>query len=351
MVLEDHDGHDRYRPAQGHHTAVAIDDREQVLTERLVRATHRQVPELVAWADQLGNRDRIWAVESAGGLGYLLAQQLLAAGETVVDIPATLASRVRLLGSGRWDKNDSNDARSVAIEALRARCWCRSGSRTTPPCGGCCPAATPSGRGRGTRPPVGSMLWSLTWCRAGSARKSSCPRPWRCSRVSRRRAPPPSNGSVSPSRWSMTSTASRPNHGVQGPHQDRVAASGTTLTDIFGVGDVVAASLSGHSGDIGRFPTGDRFAADNGTAPSEWSSGNPKRPTHRLSRRGNRAMNPRPARRRGHPSSATPTARAEPSNDRKLSQGQTPKEATRALKRRLSTVFYRHLIADAARRH
>jgi hypothetical protein len=64
-------------PHKGTHTAVAIDDREQVLTERLVRATHGQVPELVAWADQLGNGDRIWAVESAGGLGYMLAQQLL----------------------------------------------------------------------------------------------------------------------------------------------------------------------------------------------------------------------------------------------------------------------------------
>jgi transposase len=38
----------------------------------------------------------------------------------VVDIPATLASRVRLLGSGRSDKNDPNDARSVAVAALRA---------------------------------------------------------------------------------------------------------------------------------------------------------------------------------------------------------------------------------------
>jgi transposase len=74
-------------PHKGTHTAVAIDDREQVLTERLVRATHRQVPELVAWADELGNGERIWAVESAGGVGYLLAQQLLAAGETVVDVP------------------------------------------------------------------------------------------------------------------------------------------------------------------------------------------------------------------------------------------------------------------------
>ena len=69
---------------------------------------------------------RIWAIESAGGLGYLLAQQLLAAGEHVVDIPATLASRVRLLGTGRSDKNDPNDARAVAIPlaagALAARC-------------------------------------------------------------------------------------------------------------------------------------------------------------------------------------------------------------------------------------
>ena len=63
---------------------------------------------------------RTWAVESAGGLGYLLSQQLVAAGETVLDVPATLAARVRVLGTGRSDKNDPNDARSVAIAALRA---------------------------------------------------------------------------------------------------------------------------------------------------------------------------------------------------------------------------------------
>jgi hypothetical protein len=62
----------------------------------------------------------MWAIESAGGLGRLLAQQLVAAGETVVDVPATLASRIRVLGTGRSDKNDPNDAMSVAIAALRA---------------------------------------------------------------------------------------------------------------------------------------------------------------------------------------------------------------------------------------
>src|SRR4029450_5131259 len=60
-----------------------------------------------------------WAIESAAGLGYLLAQQLVDAGETVLDVPATLASRVRVLGTGRSDKNDPNDALSVAIAALR----------------------------------------------------------------------------------------------------------------------------------------------------------------------------------------------------------------------------------------
>ena len=66
------------------------------------------------------SRARPWAIESAGGLGYLLAQQLVARGEHVVDVPSTLASRVRLLGSGRSNKNDANDARAVAVAALRA---------------------------------------------------------------------------------------------------------------------------------------------------------------------------------------------------------------------------------------
>ena len=73
---------------------------------------------MLGWAKPLGART--WAVESAGGLGYLLSQQLVAAGETVLDVPATLAARVRVLGTGRSDKNDPNDARSVAIAALRA---------------------------------------------------------------------------------------------------------------------------------------------------------------------------------------------------------------------------------------
>ena len=48
-----------------------------------------------------------------------------------------------------------------------------------------------------------------------------------------------------------------------------VKASATSLTDLFGVGPVLAATLIGHSGDIGRFRNRDHYAAYNGTAPVE----------------------------------------------------------------------------------
>ena len=85
-----------------------------------------------------------------------------------------------------------------------------------------------------------------------------------------------------------------------------VTASPTTLTEIFGVGPIVAGMLIGDTGDPTRFQTANRFAAYTGTAPIEFSSGG--RVTHRLSRRGNRRLNhalqsPR------SPRSATRTAR------------------------------------------
>ena len=68
--------------------------------------------------------ERVRAADVGGGvrwgMGYLLSQQLVAAGETVLDVPATLASRVRVLGTGQSTKTDPNDARSVAVAALRA---------------------------------------------------------------------------------------------------------------------------------------------------------------------------------------------------------------------------------------
>ena len=105
-------------PHKASHTAVAIGQGEVELARVKVRSTRRQLQHLLDWAEPF--EKRMWAVESAGGLGYLLAQQLVAVGEDVVDVPATLASRVRVLASGHSAKNDPNDALSVAVAALRA---------------------------------------------------------------------------------------------------------------------------------------------------------------------------------------------------------------------------------------
>ena len=120
---------DRYRSAQGLAHRVALDAREQ-RSGRFGcarRAAGRGLLELGR-----GWPQRTWAVEGARGLGQLLAQQLLAAGERVLDVPPKLAARVRLLNTGQINKNDPNDARSVAVAALRAHDCPSSPPRTTP---------------------------------------------------------------------------------------------------------------------------------------------------------------------------------------------------------------------------
>ncbi len=66
-------------------------------------------------------------------------------------------------------------------------------------------------------------------------------------------------------------------------------ASGTTLTEIFGVGPILAARIIGAVGDVARFPSKAHFASYAGTAPLEVSSGEVVR--HRLSLLGNRKLN------------------------------------------------------------
>jgi transposase len=66
-------------PHKGSHTVVAIDAAEKQLDELRVRASASQAERLLAWAQ--GWPERTWAVEGAGGVGHLLAQQLLSAGE------------------------------------------------------------------------------------------------------------------------------------------------------------------------------------------------------------------------------------------------------------------------------
>jgi transposase len=65
-------------PHKATHTAVAIDDDENVINEFTLEASKKQTERLTAWADQFAKRE--WAVESANGLGYLISQQLVACG-------------------------------------------------------------------------------------------------------------------------------------------------------------------------------------------------------------------------------------------------------------------------------
>ena len=64
-------------PHKASHTAVAISGAEEPLGELRVRACAVQAERLLAWAAAWP--ERTWAVEGAGGLGHLLAQQLLSA--------------------------------------------------------------------------------------------------------------------------------------------------------------------------------------------------------------------------------------------------------------------------------
>jgi transposase len=330
-------------PHKGSHTAVVIDRDESELARVTVRATRRQVDELLAWAARF--EDRVWAIESAGGLGYLLARQLVAAGELVLDVPATLAARVRLLGSGRSNKNDPNDARSVAIAALRAARLARVG--------------------RDDHAGVLRLYAKRNHDLARSRNRTACRLhallaelvPGGISKEINARSAQRLLEAVTP-----TTPVERARHAVALEHledlrrfddqlraskqrlEHAVGESGTTVTELFGVGPYVAAIVIGHTGDVTRFANRNQFAAYTGTAPIEVSSGG--RVVHRLSRRGNRQLN-----HAIHIAAITQIRFAHSPGrafyDRKIAEGKTAREAVRALKRRISDAIYRQLLHDA----
>ena len=124
-----------------------------------------------------------------------------------------------------------------------------------------------------------------------------------------------------------------------------VAAGGSSLVELNGIGPSGAARLIGDIADIGRFRTAAHFASWNGTAPIEASSGDQRR--HRLSRAGNRRIN-----RVLHIMAIVQLRHDTPGRAyyrRRVAEGKTTMEALRALKRHLSDVVYKRMIHDAAR--
>ena len=276
-------------PHKATHTAVAVDDREQPVARLLVAADRHQVPRLMAWAETL-DADRLWAVESANGLGRLLSQQLVAAGEQVVDVPATLAARVRLFGPVRAAKNDPNDALSTAIAGLR-----HDELRSVVVEDHTAVLRLLSDRHRD----LGSLR-TQTVCRLHVLLRELIPggAPVRLradrAAVLLRRVRPASAVEAERKRLAQDLLVDirrldRDLDDVKTRITAAVGVSGTNLIELHGVGPIVAALVLGQVGDPKRFPTRDRFASYNGTAPIEASSG--PRVRHRLNLRGNRRLN------------------------------------------------------------
>ncbi len=334
-------------PHKATHTAVAIDDDETVLGEYTIRADKDQARKLLEWAGSVNGDARIWAVEAASGLGHLLSQQLVATGETVVDVPPVLASRIRVLSSGTSNKNDPNDARSVAVAALR-----RDGLAAVHREDDAAILRMLAKRHREL-----TALRTQAVCRLHAM--LAVLRPGGMGhRLSAKQASRMLQGLRGLDTVGEQRRAMAKEHLVDIRRLDRdleankarirraVTATDTTVCDIYGVGPVVAAFLIGYTPPIDRFTTPDKYAAYNGTAPIEVSSGGKVR--HRLSRRGNRTLN-----HAIHTAAVTQISHQTPGKayyDRKIDEGKTNKEALRALKRRISNTVYRQLRQDAERR-
>jgi transposase len=332
-------------PHKASHTAVAIGGDENELGSIKVRSTRRQVPQLLAWAEPF--ETRLWAIESAGGLGYLLAQQLVDAGENVVDVPATLASRVRVLASGRSNKNDPNDALSVAVAALRAPAL-----RSVQAADHAEVLRLLAKRNLD----IGNHRTRVV-CRLHAALASLAPggiaKELNASDadelLDRIQPATPVEQARHDLAAELLDDVRRLDAQLKESHRRiRVAvnASGTSLTELFGVGPIIACMLIGYTGDVRRFRSRDQFAAYNGTAPIELSSGG--RVVHRLSQRGNRHLN--------HAIHMAAISQIRQSHsegrayfDRKVAEGKTKKEALRSLKRQVSNAAYRQLLVDAQR--
>jgi transposase len=330
-------------PHKASHTAVAIDEAEDEVSRVKVRATRRQVEQLVRWAEPFEKRR--WAIESAGGMGYLSAQQLVARGEEVLDVPATLASRIRVLATGRSNKNDPNDAHSIAVAAFRA-----PGLRNVE----VADHSQVLGLLAKRNVDLGSHRTRVV-CRLHALLAELAPggiaKEMYVSDAERLLANITPESPAVQGRYDMAlellDDVRRLDEQTKVSHRRigiAIKASGTSLTELYGVGPIIAAQLIGYAGDVRRFANRDAFASYNGTAPVEFASGG--RVVHRVSQRGNRRLN-----HALHMVAVTqirnPGTMGRIYFERKVAEGKTKKEALRSLKRQVSNAVYRQLLLDA----
>jgi len=331
-------------PHKSSHTASAIENATLVDRSTIrVRATKNSVRDLLAWAAKWP--DRVWAIEGARGLGYLLAQQLVAAGEHVVDVPSTLTSRVRLLETGGGRKTDQVDARTVAVIAAKRdlpMVCAEDHSQLL--------RLLADQRGelaQTRRRTINRLHRHLRDLIAGgapihlssttAAKLLAKVRPVTVVEAERKRIARDLLAEIRRLDKAMAENRRR--------SRDAIEASGTTLTEIYGISDVLAAKIIGQIGTIERFPSADHLASYAGTAPIEASSGDVVR--HRLSRRGNRQLN-NAIHLAAHVQSIRPGT-GQDYFQRRIDNGDSRKEALRALKRQITKAIYRTMSLDLQR--
>jgi transposase len=250
--------------------------------------------QLRQWAERWPQR--CWAVEGAQGIGRALAQRLVGDGEQVLDVPAKLAARVRVLSVGHGRKSDPHDAVSVAVAARSVRSL------------------------RQVRVEDQAVVLHLLTKRREDLVAARTQTINRLHRLLMDLVPGGARRNLTARRAVGLLAA--------------VAQANTSLLGLFGVGPVLAARFLGEVGDIGRFPTKHHFAAHTGTAPLEASSGQVVR--HRLSRSGDRKLN-HALYMMAMVQVRRPSA-GQAYYQRKLAEGKSSKEALRCLIGRVSVL-------------
>jgi transposase len=331
-------------PHKASHTAAVLDEHGQLVDQQRIPATLDGYQALCQWAGRWPQR--CWAVEGAHGLGRALAQRLVSDGEQVLDVPAKLAARVRVLSVGHGRKSDPADAVSVAIAARSAPALRHVGSEDQATVLHLLTKRREDLVAARTQT-INRLHRLLVDLVPGGARRNLT-----ANRATALLAAVTPVGQPAVTRWQLATELVADVRQLEqriATVEERittaVAQSKTSLVELVGVGPVLAAKFLGEVGDVGRFPSKHHFAAHTGTAPLEASSGQVVR--HRLSRAGDRKLNHAlymvamvQVRR---PSAGQAYYR------RKLAEGKSPKEALRCLKRRLSDAVYRCLVIDQQR--
>jgi transposase len=330
-------------PAKRSNTIEVIDSNETVLVTARFENTnedYRKMRTLVKrWPD------RVWAVEGATGVELHLAQRLISDGERVVDVPSKLSTRVRAIDSGHGRKNDPTDAHAVAVVGLRTK-----GLRAVVADDQTVALRLLSERRRDlvrSRTQAVNRLHQVLMelIPAGAQRHLTATKARDVvATVRPRDVAGKARRQLAVDLIDDVAVFDRKIKAVDTRIEEAVAASGTHLTDIVGVGPVTAATILGEVGDIARFATADNFASYTGTAPIEASSGEVIR--HRLSRAGNRRLNS--ALHVVALSNKRYDPRGKAYYERKLAAGKGSKGSLRCLKRRLSDVVFRVLVEDRA---